>query len=151
MLFSPAAVRGFAEGGDYLHALEPAGRLYDELVASHRIALLGTGSPQVYYELSVAHGPASPEEVGAARHSVQFGLRVEGGALHIRDGYALMEWLGDDPDEVVVPLTDGYYAVRALASVLRDEARDDVSLRFFLEPSQTLIPGDGWPYLEIAF
>jgi hypothetical protein len=46
MLFSPLALADIPDGADFMSdlGLEPRGRLYNALVARHRVVLLGTGS-----------------------------------------------------------------------------------------------------------
>jgi hypothetical protein len=55
--------------------------------------LLGTGSPEICYAIRIMPS-AAPNE---ALKATAFGLWIEGGLLAIRDGYAPMEWLVEDP------------------------------------------------------
>ena len=114
ILFSPSVLAHIPEGADFMSELgcEPKGRLYESLVQTQRVVLLGTGSPQLDYAIRVV--PPAAAVSGQALNATEFGLSIEGGLLAIRDGYAPMEWLLDDPYEIRFSVRDGYYRVRAL-------------------------------------
>ncbi|HEY7553082.1 MAG TPA: hypothetical protein VH913_26615 [Hyphomicrobiaceae bacterium] len=147
MLFSPSALTDIPEGADFMSDLgsEPRGRLYDTLVATHRVVLLGTGSPQIYYSIRVVTAPAAP--AGRVLRATEFGLGIEGGILAIRDGYAPMEWSIRDPYEIRFAVADGYHRVRALWMPRPDDSDADMHVCLAMEPTSRPVPGDGWPTL----
>jgi hypothetical protein len=147
ILFSPSVLAHIPEGADFMNELgcEPNGRLYETLVHTQKVVLLGTGSPQIDYAIRVvAPATAAP---GEALKATEFGLGIEGGLLAIRDGYAPMEWLVADPDELRFPLRDGYYRVRALWVPRRDGSDADMHIDLAFEPTSERVSGNGWPTL----
>lgn len=143
-LFSPPVFAGFPEGADFMSALFLGGGLYDALVKTQKVVLLGTGSPQLYYLVRVV----SPSEAEAVRplKTAEFGLWIDGG-LAIRDGYAPMDWLKDDPGEIRFPVTDGYYRVCALWTPRPPDVEADMCIDLAFERTSKHAPGDGWPEL----
>jgi hypothetical protein len=144
MLYSPEPVRVLVEGRDYM----PGGELVEPLrglVARQEVALLGTGSPELDYELSVRLSPPPAATVKQAAAKVAFGLRIAGGKLLVRDGYDPMEWhrTGESVRRCAVP--DGYYRVTALW--IADDERDPMVVQLYLQTASRKVPGDGWPYL----
>lgn len=82
---------------------------YTELLDNHCAFTLGTGSPELDYEIHVHDSPWESEIEDALYASVKAFLRVKGGALVVRDGYDLDEWL-EAPDEIAtIPMDDGSY------------------------------------------
>ena len=112
---------------------------------TQKVVLLGTGSPQLDYAIRVA-GPAAAMSSEAWK-ATEFGVWIEGGLLAIRDGYAPMEWLVDDPYEIRFSVRDGYYRVRALWVPRRDGSDADMHIDLVIEPTSERVPGDGWPIL----
>jgi hypothetical protein len=145
IIFSPSVLAHIPEGADFMSELgcEPKGRLYEPLVQTQRVVLLGTGSPQTDYAIRVV----PPAAAGQALDAAEFGLSIEGGVLAIRDGYAPMEWLVDDPYEIRFSVPDGYYRVRALWVPRRDGSDADMHIDLVFEPASERVPGDGWPTL----
>jgi hypothetical protein len=147
MLFSPSALADIPEGADFMSDLgcEPRGRLYDALVATHRVVLLRTGSPQIYCSIRVVLSPAAP--TGRALRATQFGLWTEGGTLAIRDGYEPMHWSVQDPYEIRFEVPDGYHRVRAHWMPRPDDSDADMHVCLVMEQTSEPVPGDGWPTL----
>ena len=147
IMFSPSVLAHISEGADFMSELgcEPKGRLSESLVQTQRVALLGTGSPQTDYAIRVV--PPAAAVPGEALKATEFGLWIEGGLLAIRDGYAPMDWLVDDPYELRFTVPDGYYRVRALWMPRRDGSDTDMHIDLVFEPTSELVPGDGWPTL----
>jgi hypothetical protein len=147
MLFSPPVLAHIPEGADFMSELdcEPRGRLYDALLRTQRVVLLGTGSPQLDYAIRIV--PPAAAASGRALNASEFGLSIEGGLLAIRDGYAPMGWLVEDPYELRFPVVDGYYRVRALWMPRRNGSYADMHIDLVFEPTLEPVPGDGWPTL----
>jgi len=110
-----------------------------------RVALLGTGSPQLDYVVHVTTGSPDGAIESRAASRVCFGLRIEGGELCIRDGYDPMEWHAEGESVRRMPIPDGYYAVTALWTPTNDGA---MTIHLFFQQTNERIEGDGWPYLE---
>jgi hypothetical protein len=148
ILFSPPVLAHIPEGADFMSELdcEPRGRLYDSLLRTQRVVLLGTGSPQLDYAIRIVP-PAAAAPGQAALNASEFGLSIEGGILAIRDGYAPMEWLVEDPYELRFPVGDGYYRVHALWVPRRNGSDADMHIDLVFEPTPEEVPGDGWPTL----
>jgi hypothetical protein len=148
MLFSPRAFAEVPDGADFMAELgpEPKGRLYDQLVLTQRVVLLGIGSPEIYYRVRVVLQPETAA-VDAPLGAVEFGLWIEGGVLAIRDGYEPMHWSVQDPYEVRFPVSDGYYRVRALWMPRPDGSDAEMHIWLVMERASERIPGDGWPVL----
>jgi hypothetical protein len=147
MIFSPRVLAHIGQGADFMSELdnEPKGRLYDSLVQTHRVVLLGTGSPQLDYVIRVVpSATAAPDDALAA---TEFGLWIEGGLLAIRDGYAPMEWDVEDPYEVRFSVRDCYYHVRALWMPRRNRSEDAMHIDLVFEETTERVAGDGWPTL----
>lgn len=144
MLYSPKATRALEDGRDYM----PVGQLEEPLrtlVAEQDVVLLGTGSPQLDYELHVHQAPPPALLQKRAAAKVVFGMRIAGGQLLVRDGYDPMEWhrAGESLRRTAMP--DGYYRVTALW--LRDETRAAMIVHLYFQATTRRVPGDGWPYL----
>jgi hypothetical protein len=144
MLFSPQALSAMQAGSDFMRALEPGGDRYATLVATGRVVLLGTGSPQVDYRLRVRDDGA-PAADALARTS--FAMEIAD-ALAVRDGYAAMSWQPHDPEELRFALPSGRYAVEA-AWVRSDAPRVDMAIDLLFRADPHAPAGDGWPYLEL--
>jgi len=145
MLYSPKATRALKEGRDYM----PVGELAEPLqtlVAQQDVVLLGTGSPQLYYEIHVHLEPLPTSMRERAASTVTFGMRIAGGQLLVRDGYDPMEWHRSGESLCRAAVSDGYYRVTALW--LRDETRDPMIVHLFFRATTRRVPGDGWPYLS---
>ena len=147
ILFSPSVLAHIPEGADFMTELdcEPKGRRYDSLVQTQRVVLLGTGSPETNYAIRVVGGAAAVSS--EALKATEFGLWIEGDLLAIRDGYAPMEWLVDDPYEIRFSVRNGYHRVRALWVPRRDGSDADMHIDLIFEPTSERVPGDGWPTL----
>jgi hypothetical protein len=147
MMFSPRVLAYIGQGADFMSELdyEPKGRLYDSLVQTHRVVLLGTGSPQLNYAIRIVPpATAAPRD---ALKATEFGLWIEGGLLAIRDGYAPMEWLVEDPYEVRFSVRDGYHRVRALWMPRRNRSDADMHIDLVFEETNERVFDDGWPTL----
>jgi hypothetical protein len=144
MLFSPRALAAMPVKSDFMRALEPGGAHYATLVATGRVVLLGTGSPQVDYRLNV-RSEGAPVPKALAR--ISFAMEIAD-ALAVRDGYAPMSWQPDDPEELRFPLPTGRYAVEA-AWVRGDGGPFDMAIDLLFRADPQAPPGDGWPYLEL--
>lgn len=149
MLYSPTPVECLQAGADYMGETlsEPLG----SLVKKQRVALLGTGSPQLYYSVQLWSGALDGAATSTAASTVIFGLQIEGGFLCVADGYAPMDWGSDDYATCSISLTDGYYKLTALwlPDVAADAANNiDMRIHLHAERAEQSVPGDGWPYLE---
>jgi hypothetical protein len=144
MLFSPQALAAMPARSDFMRALEPGGAHYAALVATGRVVLLGTGSPQVDYQLRV-HDDGAPVPKALAR--ISFAMEIAD-ALAVRDGYAAMSWQPDDPEELRFPLPTARYVVEA-ALVRSDETMFHMAIDLLFRADPQAPPGDGWPYLEL--
>jgi hypothetical protein len=144
ILFSAPVFAGFPEGTDFMSQLEGGGNLYDTLVRTQKVVLLGTGSPQLTYLICVI----SSSEMQTVRplKTTEFGLWIDGG-LCIRDGYAPMDWEEDDPSEIRFPVTNGYYRICAFWMSCPQNAKTDMAIGLNFEKTSQRIPGDGWPTL----
>lgn len=146
LLCSPEPVEVLAPGSNTM----PSGGELQEplrsLVRSQRVALLVTGSPQLYYDIDVHDEP--PPATGAAARC-RFGLRIEGGALWVRDGDDPTEWEAMPESLKPVPVRDGDYTVEACW--LKGETDEDdhgvmrITLHFLAEPMPPV--GERWPEL----
>ena len=142
MLCSPEAVEGLAPGSD---TMPRGGELREplrSLVQSQRVVFLQTGSPQLYYDLEVHDEP--PPAAGAAARC-RFGLRIEGGALWVRDGYDPMEWEAMPDSLKPVPVRDGDYAVDACWIKAENDGVMKITLHFIADPMPPV--GTDWPKL----
>jgi len=108
------------------------------------VVLLGTGSPEIRYAIRIMPPAAAPNE---ALKATEFGLWIEGGLLAIRDGYAPMEWLVEDPYEVRFSVPNGYHRVRALWMPRRNRSDADMHIDLIFEETTERLSGDGWPML----
>lgn len=142
MLCSPEAVEGLAPGSDTMPSGEELREPLRSLVRSHRVVFLQTGSPQLYYDIEVHDEPPPP--TGAAARC-RFGLRIEGGALWVRDGYDPMKWEVMPDDLKPVPVRDGDYAVDACWIKGDDDGVMKITLHFLAEPMPPV--GATWPEL----
>jgi hypothetical protein len=144
MLYSPHATRALRAGHDYM----PGGELEDPLrtlVARQDVVLLGTGSPQLDYEVYVHLTPPPRSARQRAAAVVVFGLRIAGDELLVRDGYDPMEWRCSGESLRRTPVPDGYYRVTALW--VPDQTREAMIVRLHLQATKRRVRGNGWPYL----
>lgn len=94
-----------------LNLLQQLGEAGEEVVPSllreHRLVLLDTGSPQLYYRIydSRLVQPATPPAT-----VVTFGLEVLGGGIVFRDGYNLGPCRSEAP-AATIAASDGYNLV----------------------------------------
>jgi len=115
LLYSAPAVADIPDGADYLkdHFWQPAD------VARHvmecRLTTFATGSPGSF-RLRFWHGAPDESAVRAAAFKLRLGLRVEEGAVCVRDLYDLMEWSADCPPRQRVPAPDGWYRLTVCSS-----------------------------------
>jgi hypothetical protein len=147
MLCSPEAVEELAPGSNTMPAGEDLREPLRSLVRSRRVVFLVTGSPQLYYDLEV-HDEPPPATGSAAR--CRFGLRIDGGALWVRDGYDPTKWEAMPETLVPVPVRDGDYAVEAcwIRSENEEDEKDGVmrvTLHFIAGPMPPV--GEAWPEL----
>jgi hypothetical protein len=140
MLYSPARVVGLEVGADYMPAGEMLWPPLDALVGAHDVVFLGTGSPQLDYQLRVFTGAAP---LADADTRVDFGLRIGGGALCARDGYDAMDWSPAGESLRTAAVADGAYAVTAVWRPGGGVMRIDL----YLQLADGELVGDGWPYL----
>jgi hypothetical protein len=129
MLYSPGAARELRDGGRC-----------DE----QRTVFLCTGSPQLDYRILVYQ--TAPTVDGDAR--TVFGLRLDGGAVCVRDGYAPMAWRAGGEDVRTVEMCDGDYAIDA--RWVRSERYGEMEIHLFFRPCTEHVSGDGWPELEYS-
>jgi hypothetical protein len=148
VLFSPPVFADIPNGADFMSdlGLEPKGRLYDQLVLTQRVVLLGSGSPEINYCIRVMF-PSEAAVAGKPLGEVEFGLWIQGGVLAIRDGYEPMHWSVHDPYEIRFPVPDGYHRVRALWMPRPGDSDADMHLWLLMEQASKRVPGDGWPVL----
>jgi hypothetical protein len=115
-------------------------------MAAHRVVLLGTGSPQLYYEFELDFGPppsCSDDEVEEV-----FSLVVGEHGVSVRDGYDLMEWSRETDNELLLAMPAGPLLVQARASRWIE---DPVRIRLYVRPcDEADLHGDGWAYLRLV-
>lgn len=110
ILYSPFAVAGIAPGSNYLedHYWDPSE------VARHvregTIAGFGTGSSGTY-RIHVYAGEPTLALLAQYPWLIRLGLRVEDGAICIRDLYDLMDWDPQCPAEQILAVESGNYRV----------------------------------------
>jgi hypothetical protein len=129
LLSSPKTLSGLKEGGEY----DPDASPVKELIDEQQIILLQTGSPELDYQLHFHSGDPDRQ----ARVQSSFGMRVDGGALVIRDGYDLMDW--SDSDDQRLTIEDGYYAVDALWT----PGEAEMEIHFYFNRTDSRVDGDG--------
>lgn len=131
LLYSPGLGLAVASAAaiDALRAGVPGAD--DQLVRVH------TGSPQIFYHLHLHPLGELPGAVVAERLGrATTGLRIQGAALVVRDGYDLdtppEEWEGD---EARWSVSDGYYRLD-LAYSRQRRPDSDISLHLALTPDE---------------
>jgi len=111
IMYSPVAVRDLEEGCDYA-AQFPDGKDLVDYMNECRVGAIGTRWPTRDYWL---HFSSTMDQTVIARASdhVLFGIEVGERQLFVRGGDDLYAWKGNCPDDQLVTLESGVYAVTA--------------------------------------
>ena len=110
--------------------------LYDRALKEGRAVRIGTGSPQLYYELLFSDQalPTTAPIIAQTR----FGLRLEGNNVGVCDGYAELDWSDCDYQHESVPLSPGLFRVDAYYLAGSRHPGDDMLVFFQLTAVETL-------------
>ena len=118
-----------------------AGTTVSDLLSGQLLALMGTGSPELDYEIEVVSDASAVPAVVA---SVAFPLNIRGGLLVITDGYHPFQWR-DEQASARISTPDGYYLVEV--ANIRCGVPQRMRLAVSLKPAAAFVPSDGRPDL----
>ena len=107
----------------------------------------GTGGD---FDLHFCTSYPTPEIKEQYPVSVQLGLEVQGGSVRFCDVYWLMDWDDDFPEDQVIPMDDGFYALTACTRMPESGywgGDQTIYIYFAKVDSMPKLPWTGIPYL----
>lgn len=115
---------------------------YETLVTSNRIFAVDTGSPELDYEIHLHERPWSTDVKETFENILVAPLVVEGGAVVIRDGYDLEEWMEHPEELVVFDIEDGRYRVHVASACSIQHTT--MILHLYFEETEQLAAAEGY-------
>jgi len=133
LLCSPLAVTQLEEGGDYMTRF-PDGKDMVDYINECRLAAIATRWPQRPHRLHFS-STMDPGVISRASDHVRLGIEVWHQQLCVRSGDDLFAWRRRCPEDQLISVADGLYAVTAC---MIPSARESEAVRIYLHlaPSQ---------------
>jgi len=145
ILYSPFAVRDLERGGQYANHF-PDGRDLVDHMNECRVGAIGTRWPTHDYWLHLS-STMDQGVIARASDHVRLGIEVENGLLCVRAGDDLFDWPGPCPDEQLVTLDSGAYAITACMLPYDGEGAVQIYLHFAPTPARPDLGYDMIPEL----